>query len=270
MMKVDFQIQGLDEITGRFAKHPARIEKATESQLRMQARSLCKDLSYYTGPEGFGERSRRQIARFIEADLRKMFPANELSTSNANQIYKLVNQQFGEEVADAFWFHFKAQDYQKAGRYMRRRGIPRGVNESEYDRRRKRPGGVGGDPIALASKSRVESLIRRRQKRIGMAKSGWYQAARGVGGRLRTTNSAGVTRATYPKWVIAAGRGLQLGGARFKGGRQMQMLIYSRVRHGRAALRAGVMTKALAATQVRLKKVLEKAIEAENKKYFKR
>lgn len=269
-MKVDFQIQGIDEIVGRFAKHPARVEKATESQLRSQARGLCKDLSRFTGPEGFGERARRQIAKFIESDVRKMFPANELSAANANQVFKLIKKQFGEEVADAFWFHFKSKDLERAGRFMRRRGLPRGVNESEYDRRRKRSGGVGGEPIALASKSRVESLIRRRQKRIGMAKAGWYQAARGVGGRLRTTNSAGVTRAAFPKWVIAAGRGMQLGGARFKGGSRMQMLIFSRVRHGRAALRSEVMTRALAATQVRLKKVLEKAIEAENKKHFKR
>lgn len=269
-MNVSFQIDGLDRMNERLARHPERLAMAAESQLKMQARFLARDLARETAPVGFGERARAGIAKRVAQDVRLMFPANQLSQRNASRVYELIKAEFDEGTADAFWREWRKGNTAKAERYMRRRGIKRGVDESEYERRRK-AGDLRGAPIALAAESRVESMIRRRQKRVGMAKAGWYQAARGVGGRLRVTNSGnGKTVAAFPKWVIAAGSGLALGGARVRSGPRPMVKIFSKVRHGKKALRREVMAKALAATQVRLRKVVEQAVKAENRKRFKR
>ena len=163
--------------------HPKRVEKASLSQLKSEARGLCRDLAFETAPVGFGGRARRGVAAAIERDVRRMFPVNELSVANGSRIYALVRETFDEEVADAFWYYYKRRDYQRAGRIMRRRGIPRSVDEAAYARALKNGRRLDDPPIALGSESRIASLIRKRQKRIGMAKAGWYQAARGVGGR---------------------------------------------------------------------------------------
>lgn len=269
-MNVGFQIDGLDRMNERLARHPERLAMAAESQLKMQARFLARDLARETAPVGFGERARAGIAKRVAQDVRLMFPANQLSQRNASRVYELIKAEFDEGTADAFWREWRKGNRAKAERYMRRRGIKRGVDENEYERRRK-AGDLRGAPIALAAESRVESMIRRRQKRVGMAKAGWYQAARGVGGRLRVTNSGnGKTVAAFPKWVIAAGSGLALGGATVQSGPRPMVTIFSNVRHGKKALRREVMAKALAATQVRLRKVVEQAVKAENKKRFKR
>jgi len=268
-MNIDFNIEGLDRINQKLAKYPERLAKETLSQLKMEARSLSKDLAYETSPRGFGERARRQIAKSIDRDVRRLFPENELTTGNASQVYDILESHFDKGVADAFWLQFKSGNHEKASKFLRRRGLPRGVRAEEYETRRKQKGGVGRKPIALAARSRIESMIRKKQKRIGMAKAGWYQAARGVGGRLRTTSSAsGKAVAAFPKWVIAAGRGLNLGGARVVAGANPSVTIFSDVRHGRKALKQGVMTRALARTELRMKKVLAKKIEAENRKNF--
>jgi hypothetical protein len=266
-MNVDFKISGIERISGKMTRHPERLAKEALTQLRTQARSLCRDLAFETAPVGFGERARRGIAKSIERDLRRMFPANQLGPANGGRIYELVEHVFDKETADAFWYHYKAGDYNRAGRIMRRRGIPRTVDEAAYERAR-RDGKLNGPPIALAAPSRVNALLKRKLKRIGMAKAGWYQAARGVGGRLRVTTGTGATKAAFPKWVIAAGSGLSLGGAGVRGGDRPRVVIYSKVRHGRRALGDAVMGRAIKRTERRMGKIMEKAIEAKNRKTF--
>lgn len=269
-MNVNFSIEGVPGLNAKLAKHPERLAAAALAQVKSQARLVAGSLAKGTAPVGFGETTRKKLVNIITAEITRAFPVNEIDSQNAGGIFKLLEKEFGKDLADAFWFQHKSGNRGAAARFVRRRGLPRGIDEREYDRRRRRKEGVGSEPIALATPGRVAALIRRREKRVGMAKAGWHQAAKAIGGRLRTETAGGKVVATFPRWVIAAGRGLSLGGARIRGGPLAEVSIYTSVRHSRGALAPSTLSRAVRDSQARLRKAALIAVQKENKKHFKR
>ena len=272
MIKIKADLTGLSKNVAKFRKHPELLHRETVSLLKQEGRELCKELCFNTLPFGFGDNSRQKFANRIDAEIRRLFPSKEYGPETAFLVYEVL-QKTDLKLAAAFWSAHKARDTTRAQKILNRRGSAGGVNESAYQSARANRGRVkrNADALAIAPASRVNALIKRQQKNIGMAKAAWYLAAKGIGGRLRSTGSGGKIKATYPKWVIATSRMGNFGGAYFRDNAiRPDITVFSRVRHGSRALPAHLYNRAIDRSEDALKKALLISIAKLNKKQFKR
>lgn len=261
-MQIDVTVDGIESLRRKLRDFPELLEKEVETVIRQAGRTLAIEYGFNTVPWGMREEQAEAHGRRLEKESQWMFPTRE----NPVHLYRLL-KQVDERMAKAYWALHKRGDQAGAERLLRKRGIPRGIREGEYESRRNAGGYVpyAAEPIAMAAPGRQESFIKKRKARIGLAKAGWLQAAQAIGGRVRRNG-----REAFPKYVrTIARRESGLGGARVIGrGRFVSVTIYTSVRYAERALPNDRYLKANDVAEERLAKSLRERLSHVRRRTF--
>jgi hypothetical protein len=244
---------------------------ATEGQrlLKMQARALCIEYGRQTDPpDAFGDGIVEKFKNRIEKETRYIFPTR----SDYSKVFELIKQR-DPALANAYYFAAKSGRIGEADDLRRKAGLPQGGGNIAALRaaRTGKRGSIPArahPPVSLLRDSESRKLARGPQNNVGVAKAGWYQAATGLGSRVRrtaTTDAGTQTSLTlFPKYVRAVSRRVGgLGGATVGEGR---IVIYSNVRYATEALNdrrkataeSDANTRILKAVRIMLSKISEK------------
>ena len=265
MVTVNLKLTGADDFLAALKQHPGKIQRSTESILKQEARSLATNLGAVTKPVGMGEGKASNLEKRIAADVTRLFP----TTDSPWRVFELIKQT-SEKHALAYWHAHKTGDERAMANILRRAKVPRGLNAGDHQAARVK-GKVPGDaaPISLAAPGRAAAYIRRRQKKAGLAKAGWFAAATALGGRLRTrSRRTGKSVQRFPKYVRRLGKTPGIGGANFFGGPRARARIWNTVTYIGEALPETLYYTALAQAQTDFVKALNQSVQHLNKNKF--
>ncbi|MDH3603194.1 MAG: hypothetical protein OEU26_26570 [Candidatus Tectomicrobia bacterium] len=262
-MKFDAKVDGVKELRRKFKNYPQLVDQEVVVGLKIEARALAIEYGFNTVPFGFGEETRSAHGKRIEKEVRWMFPSIE----DPGHVYRVL-RQVDVGMAAEFWRAHKQGDRAKMEKVLRRRTIPKGVDRGTYERRRNKGGYVPYQalPVAVVTAGRQASFAKEKKKTIGIAKAGWLQAAKAIGGRVRRQG-----KEAFPKYVRAASRLVAgLGGAEVvEQGRFPSVTIYSEVRYAERALDSIRKHRAEVNAERRSAETIRKRLEHLNKKLFK-
>jgi hypothetical protein len=265
MITVNLKLKGADDYLAALKRHPEKVGRTTESLLRQEARALATNLAAVTLPLGMGENKASNLKARIEADVSRLFP----TTDSAWQVYELIKQSSPKHAA-AYWQAYKSSDERAMLNILRRAKVPRGLNPGDHQSQRK-GGKVPGNaaPISLAPPGRRAAYIRRRQKKAGLAKAGWYAAATALGGRVRTRSArTGKSVQRFPKYVRTLGKTPGIGGANFLGGPRARARIWNTVSYIGSALPDTLYYQALDRAQLDFVRALNRSVAYLNQNKF--
>ena len=267
MVTVKLKLKGADDFLEALKRHPEKVARSTESLLKQQGRNLATNLAAVTLPFGMSENNPAKLRERIEADVRRLFPTQE----SPWRVYELIKQS-SEKLAGAYWHAFKTGDERAMVNVLRRAKVPRGLDPGAHQGAR-----VGGKvptnaaPVSLAPPGRLGSYIRRRQKKAGLAKAGWFAAASALGGRVRTRSKAtGKSVNRFPKYVRALGKTPGIGGALVLGGVRSRVRIWNTVTYITSALPDALYYQALDRAQDDFVKALNESVQYLNRRKFNR
>ena len=268
MISVKLTLKGADPFITALKKHPQRISRTVESVLKQEARALCVELGAATAPVGMKDGSAHKLRVRIEQDIKRLFPA----VGNQWRVFEMIKKS-DEKLARAYWHAVKSGDDEALIRIMRRAKPTRGIDRAGHQAARNDRGQVPGDaePIALVTKGRRSAYIKARIKKAGLAKAGWYQAARALGGRVRTrSRKTGKSVERFPKYVRSLAKTSGLGGASFTGGIRARARVWNIVRYIGEALPEDRYHRAVDNAQVSFVRALNESVLRANKRAFSR
>jgi len=240
----------------------------SEKILKMMARALASDYGRQTDPpDAFGpdvvEKYKARIAR----ENRYVFPTRE----DAGKVFELIKQR-DPVLANAYYHAVKSQKVSQAAALMRKAGLPQGsptvaALKAARTLARARVSSRSA-PVTLLRASESRRFTREQQNKVGTAKAGWHQAAKAIGGRVRSNfvdaDGKRSTAERFPKYVRNVSRRYgDLGGAIVGEGR---IVIYSNVRHASEALNerrkasaeSDAQERVLKAVRIMISKMVEK------------
>lgn len=268
-MNFTMRMEGVESLKRKFQRHPEALEEEVLTVMKQEARTLALEYGYNTAPVGFEEGGPADKARErIRGEVERMFPSSRFGEDgiNASGVYEVLHRH-DPKLAKLFWRAHKQGDVAAMEKLLRKRGLPRGIDREAYELRRSPRGGLnkGAEAIALTTPGRQGSYAKERQKRVGLAKAGWLQAAQAIGGRVRRGG-----RAAFPKYVRALARKeTGLGGAVVTGGGRIQEIrIFTRVRYGDRALPDARYRRANDVAEERFAKSLRIRLQHVNRKTF--
>jgi hypothetical protein len=254
-------ITGITAVKKRMDRYAADLQRETLSVLRQEARALCIELGAATLPgPGLSESTGDKFRKTVESDVRKVFA----SRKNPSAIYRLM-MIHAPHMAGAYWSAVKSGKTRAAADLVRRAGLPQGLDPAAL--RTARAGKQARvlknqNPISLATEAQVNAFARKQGQLVGVAKAGWYCAAKGLGGRVRrnivSPFGKRATAEAFPSYVRKLARRYpQLGGARVIAGKNPRVEIFTNVRHAKAALPGGFYRAAVSAAGARIRRDLE-------------
>ena len=263
------RITGASSASNRLKNYALALKRETVSVLKQEARGLAIALGSATQPNGLSEGGSEKFENRVEADVRKVFA----SRKSPGAIYLLLQQQ-APHLAGAYWSATKKGRTRAVADILRRANLPQGIDANALKTaRRGKQGRVLKNqvPVSLATEAQVRVAARKQRQLVGLAKAGWYCAAKGLGGRIRrNTVSASGTRSTsevFPPYVKRLARKFpNLGGARISGGEVAPRIeIFTSVKHATAALPAGAHAAAVDNARRNVKRDLELAMKSLNR-----
>lgn len=275
-MKTYVTTTGEKALISKLAKYPELINREMESVLKQQARALCVEYARVSGPgDGMGEAPIDKAKKEVETDVRRVFATRD----DPWRVFQMLKTR-DIKLANAYWHTYKSKkgDYQRSMDAIRKKaGLPEGMSP---DAQRAARTGRGGrvpketEPVSLANSAQVRVLIRKLQQIVGMAKAGWYCAAKALGGRVRGSYESGGETVWYEKFTASvrkvARRFPGLGGATITNTQgKIEIAIFTSVGHAQKALSADKYQSATARGQKRFAAALAKAVTALNAKIFK-
>lgn len=230
-MDVKIETQGIEELMGDLARYSRDFDKDSEQILRQAAREVCVESARSTRPFGLTESAAEAESKAIEAEVKQLFPVvSSRVDSDARRVASMIRPK-SRALATQFLISIEKGDTAWTRRIMRKVGLPRGVQADIHQQIRRKSRGVPSakrTPLAVVTPNSRGAYIRRRQKTVGKAKGGWHQAAKALGGRLRTKGANGKSVNRLPKFVTRH-RGTDLGGAQVKRGRNPSVRIWNSV-----------------------------------------
>lgn len=270
-MKTGYEVKGAEALIRRLKEHPAAIARAADSVLKQEARALCVAYGAKTEPYGMQEASGDKFRKLVDGDVRAVFASRQ----NPAAVYRLLLAR-RPDLAKAYWHAYKSEKPRRMGQILTQAGLPEGINPAALKAARTGPGKrvkrKGLTPASIAPESQVRAFSKKQQLLVGMAKAGWYAAARALGGRVRSnkTDAATGKRSTaeiFPPFVRKLARKFpQAGGARWKPG---EVEVFTRVKHADRALSDQNYWAAMKEAQASLAKSLAAAVREVNRRFGK-
>ena len=248
------------------------MRRSVPSLVKQQARSAAQNLGFQTAPYGFD--APEKFLATIEAEVKRVFATRD----QPGAVYLLI-RQVDPIKAEAYWAAHKKGSRRRALDILNSVTIKKGTDISVLrDARTGRNGHVPKkiQPRALVTQSELNAMVKRQQQLAGFAKAGWYQAARGIGGRVRTNlvdaDGKRSTKETFPAYIRKlANSSPGIGGARQGGGENSYWVeIFTNVRHAVDALPKSQEAKAMAAAKEAYTKACMEALKVLRSKIFKR
>jgi hypothetical protein len=255
------KVTGADEFSRNLKSYAKRLQRDTPSLLKQEARSLAVQLGQKTDPIGFGEPE--QFREKVRRDVATVFAAR----SNPGTVYRLL-QKHAPHLAAAHWHSIKSNKPRASAEIIRRANLPTGLVEGAVTKARTgKRGGVprGAEPVSLVTESQLGSVQKRHAALVGLAKAGWYAAAKALGGRVRKGGGrTGQTAEIFPAWVRKLARKFPgVGSAKIRGDASTapSVEISSSVQHATKALSNKLYEAALDDASSNLKKALSDAMK---------
>jgi len=186
------------------------MEKRFVDDVKLAAKRFCHYAMEYTLPKSTAANPWpvHKLQDRIEIDIMRAYPtySDEMWATSA---YDLIAQHYTEEKAKDWWHEYRNKtqsnfdpenpskiDAEETFNKMRK--IPRRIKDGQYQDLRRKNGyarlPAKTKPLAFVNDSSRKAYIKKRQRSAGLAKSGWYCAARTVGGTMnytRAKNEAG-------------------------------------------------------------------------------
>jgi hypothetical protein len=219
---------------------------------RLEAVSFARSTQPYTRGDDFAS-SLKDGQGAVERDIRRLF-------KTGGSVYAEIKASGDKPLADGFYSQYQIGKIkgkkgaealmQKSSTKFKTLRIERKVNTDLHKQSRDGRGRVARNrlpkQVLVADKS-LETYIAKRQKMVGLAKSGWASAAREMGG------ARGI-----PSW---AKRWTNTGSATDKtgSGNMQSVIIESKVKYASQALPAGEEEQALRIAAGRLRESLQQA-----------
>ena len=219
---------------------------------RLEAVSFARSTQPYTSGNDF-ESSRKVGQGAVARDIRRIF-------KTGGDVYAEIRATGDKPLASAFYIAYQGNKLkgkkgaealmQKSSTKYKTLKIERKINASLHKESRDGRGRVARNRLpkqVVAGDKALEGYIAKKQKMVGLAKSGWASAAREMGGAK-----------DIPSW---AKRWTNTGSATDKtGGTNMQsVIIESKVKYASQSLPAGEEEKALRIAAGRLRESLQQA-----------
>lgn len=240
------KVIGASEFDRKMQRLVAELGRDLPSLVKQAARSGAQNYGFYAGPYGFDEP--KKFKKIIEAEVRRVFATRDQPSA----VYLLI-RQVDPIKAEAYWDAHTKGSKRRALNILNSVSIPKGADLAVLKKARTgRRGHVPKriQPRALATTSELNAMVKRQVGLAGFAKAGWYQAARGIGGRVRTNfvreDGTRGTKETFPAYIRKlANANPGIGGARQGGGEMHYWVeIFSNVRHAIDALPKGQQLRA--------------------------
>lgn len=242
---------------------PDIVKKSGEQILRTEGRSLAKELARQTLPIGLDDAAWKKLAFKISGDIRRavMSPA---------RLYNTLKESVSSEFAKEVWLVIQSGD-KKRNRTLAKllssapavSSLPISSTVQEAWIKKVRIRGFGG--VARRAKPQgivtvepaIAAFIKRKQRRIGMAKAGWAAAGRSISGR----NVAGI-----PQWASYGRHKAPGSGIYIRASNRIRLI--NEVRHARKALPPNLEARAKQQAARNLELHLLHAANAILKKHF--
>jgi hypothetical protein len=274
-MKTSYETVGVEEWLKKVKAHPGIIMRETESVLKQEARQLCVEYARRSGPgKGTGETPIDKGKEQVETDVRRVFATRD----SPNRVFDMLKKHSTPEIAKAYWHAYKSKKPLAMAKILKQAALPEGMSAAAQRAARTAPHGrvpKDFDHVSLANSASVKVLIRELQKRVGMAKAGWYCAAIALGGQVRGayTNAEGV-KVIYQKFAssvrLVARRFPGIGGATVtKTGTSVDVSIYTYLGHAPQALSERHVQEANAEASAKLALAFGVALQKVNSETFK-
>lgn len=153
-------------------------DKTIDDVLKQQAKLFCVDLAFVTQPFGKNLNSKRSGERAIKGDIRNVYLSN-------NKAYDHLENEKTTGCAKRFYALIKAGKYAEAAKITEKLNLPsmpfdEGLAHQSARKYNGRVYKANPNKFFAYPQKLVEKYIKEIQKRVGMAKSGWYQAAKSI------------------------------------------------------------------------------------------
>lgn len=265
------KVTGARAAGNKLTRYAGALQREVVSILKQEARAHAVEMGSATMPgPGFGETNAAKFQDRVEADVRKIFASKQ----DPGSIFALMKVH-APHLAGAYWHAHKSNKPRAAADIMRKANLPTGIDPAALKKARTgKKGRVPGpkQPVSLATEAQVRVIVRRQRGLVGLAKAGFYQAAKGLGGRVRRNivSPAGKrqTEEIFPAYVRKLARKFpDIGGASVTGGlNNPRVEVYSNVPHAGAALPARLHAAAASRAQAKIAAEIRYAAAALNKK----
>jgi len=237
-MATGMKVIGADAFAKKLGNYPKLVDRTIESVLKQEARAVCVSLGASTMPFGLTESPRVEGQRQkVEKQVRQVF----LTSASGPGMERLITRR-SPALGAAFRRARKEGNKAQMARYMADAGVSEvSLNPSVHrSARTSYYGGVekGYQAIDLVPQQQLETYVGKRRANVGIAKAGWYAAAKALGGRIRRNLVADdgkrSTVEIFPAYIKQLARKNHgLGGAKTTPGR---VEVFSNVAHARAAI----------------------------------
>ena len=274
-MKTTYETKGVEEWLRKVKAHPGIILRETESVLKQEARQLCVEYARRSGPgKGMGEAPIDAGKKRVETDVRRVFATRD----SPNRVFDMLKRLSTPEIAKAYWHAYKSKKPLRMAEILKKAALPEGMSAAAQRTARTAPHGrvpADFDHVSLANSASVKKLIKELQKRVGMAKAGWYCAALALGGRVRGAyTDADGGKVAYQKFAasvrLVARRFPGIGGATVsKTGNSVSVDIFTYLGHAPQALSHEKVTEANAEASAKLALAFGEALRKVNTDVFK-
>ena len=251
--------EGLRELNRDLSKYIAETGTDAYNEARIVGRNLAVRLASYTFPQGDKKADSLDGESAVERDILKVY-------TTVPDVYEKLSELGHGWKAAGVWRAYKQKKWgqlrkilqktefsdmemkvavNKAHHQAARTGARRSVNLS-------RPKQIVGNPKS------INAYIRKRKRKVGLAKSGWAHAAKDLGGTRGIPAWAGVNRHKSPK----------LGGASHrKRGFRPGVVLENTAEHVFDSLPRSQEKAAIRSTSKRLRKRLLHMQNRRNKKF---
>tara|TARA_R110000851_G_scaffold74848_4_gene165083 strand:+ start:291 stop:1064 length:774 start_codon:yes stop_codon:yes gene_type:complete len=211
---VTMKVEGLGELLSDLKRLGRKVGMTSGEAVSDLAQTGTRGLAAATLPKGLTGKQEAKLKESIDMDIKQTY-------TGVGQTYHRLSKR-SRRAGAAYLSAVKSGNTQGADRitekYLSANTLASFDSGSALRRRRTSRGRVpnqGGNPEALLNRSGVKSFTKRKLKRAGMAKAGWYQASLGIKGKART----------YPKWV--KGHKGNLGSAKYSRRRTSTIITVS-------------------------------------------
>lgn len=265
---------GVEKLVKKFTEHPALILRTQESVLTQEARALCVAYGSAALPgPGFDDAKLKAFQGRVEREVRQVF----LTKANVSALYRIVKRR-SARLAAGLLRASKAGDEAGVRRILRDAGVnieplnPTVHQAARVGKHRSVPKGFRGE--TLVSEPQARAYAKRQVSLVGLAKAGWYAAAKGLKGRVRRNIvGAGGRRRTeeiFPGSIRKLARRFPgAGGARMmSAGTRSRVEIFTNITYARNALPDGLKAAADSFAQDRLAKALAESVKQLNRRKF--
>jgi len=218
--------------------YPVLVNRTVESVLKQEARATCVAFGAATMPFGLTESGRVKAHRDkVDRQVRQVF-----LTPNSQRGVALLIRRRSESLFRAFQRASAAGDKVQMARYMAEAGVAvEALNPAVHRAARTSYfGGVekGYQGQDVVSQQQLEAYARKQREKVGLAKAGWFAAAKSLGGRIRRNiveaDGKRRTEEIFPAYIKKLARQFPgLGGSKIQPGR---IEVFTNVRHAEQAI----------------------------------